>query len=174
MTATNKHHYHAVLEEWSVIPQTNSLHGVILQDETKRFPEGSVVRTSTLNPGQRLIEGAIVQTQNTRYLLGKRRNKTFDDGATVHNTRDEQMKSLLDFMEFRGYHMVSSDSSVFFRKNSGYSCSFAFAVRWHNRTECSRRMVKKVKLQRTHNRIVVQSHKVQFVERANMPGHNAA
>lgn len=173
MTATNKHHYHAILEEWMVIPHTNGLHAVILQDETKRFPEGSVVSTSTLKPRQYLVEGNIVETQNTRYLLGKRRNVTFDDGAIVVNTRDDQLKSLVDFMEFRGYSLVTSDSSVFFRKASGYSCSFAFAVRWHNRTECARRIVKKVKLQRTHNRIVVQSHKVEFIDQASQQGHCA-
>lgn len=174
MTATNKHHYHAVLEEWCIIPGTNGLHGVISQDETKRFPDGAVVSTSTLKPGQYLVEGNIVETRNTRYLLGIRRQTTFDDGAIVRNTRQDQMFSLLAFMRQCGYHIVHSDSSVFFRTERGALVSFANAVRWHNRNPNGLgKLVKKVKLQRTNNRIVVQSHKVEYVNQAEQQGHCA-
>lgn len=174
MTATNKHHYHAVLEQWCILPQTNGLYGVILQDETKRFNDGDVVRTSTLKPDQYLVEGNIVNTQNTRYLLGMRRQTTFDDGAIVTNTRDAQLKSLQDFMRMRHYHIVYSDSSVFFRTERGAVVSFAKAVRMHNRDVCDQsKLVKKVKLQRTNNRIVVQSHKVEFINQAEQQGHCA-
>lgn len=174
MTATNKHHYHAILEEWMVIPHTNCLHAVILQDETKRFPEGSVVITSTLKPSQYLVEGNIVETQNTRYLLGKRRSVTFDDGAIVVNTRDDQLKSLTDYMLTRGdYSIVYSSSSVFFRNSTGDVYSFACAVHWHNRSSSPAKLVKKVKIQRVNNRLVVQSHKVEYVNQDCKPGHNA-
>lgn len=173
MTATNKHQYHAVLEEWSVIPSTNGILGVIFQDETKRFNDGEVVRTSTIKPYQYLVEGNIVETQNTRYLLGKRRGVTFDDGAVVANTRKDQMDSLCTFMGGYDYNIVYSDSSVFFRKGNGCVMSFAKAVRFHNRVNSPVKLVKKVKIQRVNNRLVVQSHKVEYINQDHQPGCQA-
>ncbi|AND75121.1 hypothetical protein pf16_198 [Pseudomonas phage pf16] len=173
MTATNKHQYHAVLEEWSVIPSTNGILGVIFQDETKRFNDGEVVRTSTIKPYQYLVEGNIVETKNTRYLLGKRRGLTFDDGAVVTSTREDQLESLCAFMKDKGYFIVYSDSSVFFRKEGGCAMSFAKAVRWHNRADELIKSVKKVKIQRVNNRLVVQSHKVEYINQDHQPGCQA-
>jgi len=167
MTATNKHRYDAVLEDWAVLPQTNRLAGRVYGDEQSRFLDGEAVSTSTLKPGASLVEGNIVETRNTRYLLGQRYRQTFRDGAEVVNTRETQLASLQAFMKGLGYVIVYTDNSVFFRNVNGEGGNFSFAnaVRYHNGFNSPFKLVEKVKLQRSNNRIVVQSHKVHYLNK---------
>ena len=163
------------------------LYGTISGDEGNRFVDGDKVRTSAIETVGSLNEGTIVQTKNTSYLFGKRAGTEFDDGHVVRNTYKEQMNSLRGYMLARGYVAVYTDSSVFFRlddKNArtpNNQVSFRTAVVWHNKaapfvqvypvSQAGRvlskpedmvefRKVKKLKLQKTGNRIIVQSHKI--------------
>ena len=186
----SKHEYDAVLEDWQVVRFTTSqLWGKIYGDEAGRFKDGDEVTTSSLKTTGPYVEGNIVETRNTRYLLGKRAHASFDDGHLLQNTRDEQIESLRFYMGARGYNIVYSDSSVYFRlkdETARTACnqvSFGTAVRWHNKAtgfnlpdnelgytrfvsseevRLAFRKVNKVKLQVTGNRIIVQSHKVSY------------
>ncbi|MNN50357.1 hypothetical protein D3C81_1649390 [compost metagenome] len=121
-------------------------------------------------------------------MLGKRADVAFDDGHIVQNSGDDQIASLRGYMDARGYNMVYTDSSVFFRlkdpkaRSPFNQVAFYTAVRMHNQPapfhaydekgelrfyDTAKQMavfrrIKKVKLQVTGNRIIVQSHKVQL------------
>jgi hypothetical protein len=57
-----------ILENWQLI--NNHLYGEIHNDEKGRFPDGTPIRTSTL---QEINEAeGYAQTLNTRYTLGKK------------------------------------------------------------------------------------------------------
>lgn len=190
-----KQEYNAVLSEWRVGVSVGTgkrvLYGTISGDDGQRFKDGDNIRTSNVESGCVLNEGTIVQTRNTRYLLGKRAGIEFDDGHVVRNTYNDQMDSLRGYMLARGYVAVYTDSAVFFRlddKNArtpNNQVSFRTAVVWHNKaapfvqvypvSQAGRvlstpedmaefRKVKKLKLQKTGNRIIVQSHKITLVK----------
>ena len=186
-----KHEYDAILEDWGPLRSGDStvLRGEVRGDDKGRFKDGDFIRTSAVLDGW-LHEGNIIQTRNTRYLLGKRHGTQFDDGHTVESTADIQIASLRGYMDARGYNMVYTDSSVFFRlkdlkaRTPNNQVSFRTAVVWHNKAlgftwskggsswvyinkpeeMVSFRPVKKVKLQVTGNRIIVQSHKIEHVQ----------
>lgn len=185
-----KQEFDAVLENWSPLRVGIStvVRGEIKGDDKNRFKDGEFIRTSAVLDGW-LHEGNIIQTRNTRYLLGKRAGTEFDDGHAVVNTTEDQIASLRGYMNARGYNMVYSDSSVFFRmkdplaRTANNQVSFRTAVVWHNKAAAFTwvapngshrfvatpeqmiefRKVRKVKLQVTGNRIIVQSHKISYV-----------
>jgi hypothetical protein len=188
-----KQEFDAVLENWSPLRVGIStvVRGEIKGDDKNRFKDGDFIRTSAVLDGW-LHEGNIIQTRNTRYLLGKRAGTEFDDGHAVVNTTEDQIASLRGYMNARGYNMVYSDSSVFFRmkdplaRTANNQVSFRTAVVWHNKAAAFMmsapngsgrylstpeqmvefRKVRKVKLQVTGNRIIVQSHKISYVTKA--------
>lgn len=192
----SKQEYNAVLQDWQVFRRgtTTILLGNVYGDDKNRFQDGDGIRTSNVTSPAPFIEGNIVQTRNTRYLLGKRAGEAFDDGHIVRNSTEDQIGSLRGYMAARGYNMVYTDSSVFFRladpkaRTPFNQVSFSTAVRMHNQAapfsavvdgalrffDSAKdmrkfRKVKKVKLQVTGNRIIVQSHKVTLVEQPPMP-----
>lgn len=62
------------LENWFYDENIRVFYGEIYNDVTKRrFPDGYPVRTSYLSYNPSLVEGNIIRTQNTIYVLGKRR-----------------------------------------------------------------------------------------------------
>lgn len=180
--------YNAVLEEWSVhrLGTSTLAYGKIYGDDAKRFNDGEAIKTSSVKSPAPFVEGNIIQTRNTRYLLGKRAGTLFDDGHVVQNSGADQIASLRGYMNARGYNMVYSDSSVFFRMKDPLArtpfnqVSFRTAVVMHNKAApfsaydekgelrfydtaksmAAFRTMRKVKLQVTGNRIIVQSHKV--------------
>lgn len=188
-----KQQFDAVLEDWSVMRSGDFtiLRGAIKGDDKERFKDGDYIRTSAVLDGW-LTEGNIIKTRNTRYLLGKRAGTAFVDGHEVDNTADEQIASLRGYMNARGYNLVYTDSSVFFRlkdplaRTANNQVSFRTAVVWHNKAApfmmsapngsgrwlstpeqmVEFRKIRKVKLQVTGNRIIVQSHKVSYVAKA--------
>lgn len=183
-----KQDYNAVLEEWSVgrMGTSTLAYGKIYGDDAKRFNDGEAIKTSSVLSPAPFFEGNIIQTRNTRYLLGKRAGTAFDDGHIVQNSGADQIASLRGYMSMRGYNLVYTDSSVFFRlkdplaRTPNNQVSFRTAVVWHNKAErftaydangelrfydkpsdmVEFRKIRKVKLQVTGNRIIVQSHKV--------------
>lgn len=185
-----KQQFDAILEDWSPMRTGDYtiLRGEIKGDEKARFRDGDYIRTSAVVEGE-LCEGNIIETRNTKYLLGKRAGVTFKDGHTVKNTTEDQIASLRGYMNARGYNLVYTDSSVFFRlkdplaRTPNNQVSFRTAVVWHNKAvpfmmfapngswRCLStpeqmvefRKVRKVKLQVTGNRIIVQSHKISYV-----------
>ena len=188
-----KQQFDAVLEDWMPLRSGDFtiLRGAIKSDEKGRFRDGEFIRTSAVLDGW-FNEGNIIKTRNTLYLLGKRAAEAFNDGHTVENTTEDQIGSLRGFMNARGYNLVYSDSSVFFRlkdplaRTANNQVSFRTAVVWHNKAEpfmmsapngsgrwvatpeqmIEFRKVKKVKLQVTGNRIIVQTHKISYVTKA--------
>jgi hypothetical protein len=188
-----KQQFDAILKEWSPLRSGDStiLRGAIYGDEAGRFRDGEAIRTSAVLDGS-LSEGNIIQTRNTRYLLGKRAGTEFNDGHEVEDTTEDQIASLRGYMNARGYNMVYSDSSVYFRmkdplaRTPNNQVSFRTAVVWHNKAMAFTmsapngsarylstpeqmiefRKVRKVKLQVTGNRIIVQTHKISYVTKA--------
>lgn len=188
-----KQQYDAVLEDWTPLRSGDFtvLRGVIKGDDKDRFKDGQPIRTSAVLNGS-FNEGNIIKTRNTLYLLGKRAATTFDDGHDVENTTEDQIGSLRGYMAARGYNLVYTDSSVFFRlkdplaRTPNNQVSFRTAVVWHNKAlgftwqapngshryvgtpeqMIEFRKVRKVKLQVTGNRIIVQSHKISYVTKA--------
>lgn len=160
--------YDAVLGNWAFNDLLQVINGIISGDEQGRFEDGESVITSRINtavtsPSQ-LREGNVVQTRNTRYLLGKQRNTTFPDGHKIEDTTEVQMNSLRQFMRAEGYVLVYTDGAVFFRDElTGATMGFANAVRFHNKTKSPFKLVQAVKLQKSGNRVVVQSHKVSYI-----------
>jgi len=188
-----KQQFDAILEDWTPlrIGDYTVLRGAIKGDEKSRFTDGEFIRTSTVLDGS-LNEGNVVKTRNTLYLLGKRAGTAFKDGHIVEDTTEDQIASLRGYMNARGYNLVYTDSSVFFRlkdplaRTAINQVSFRTAVVWHNKALAFTmsapngsarylsgpemmidfRKVKKVKLQVTGNRIIVQSHKISYVTKA--------
>lgn len=73
--------FDAVLHDWILVAlpgfdEVYVLMGVVAGDRKGRFADGRGIRTSVvLTPADRIGAGAIVQTQNTRYLLGEERRR---------------------------------------------------------------------------------------------------
>lgn len=193
--------YNAVLEDWSVVRQGNSTigYGKIFGDDKNRFNDGEAIVTSSVVTSSPYVEGNIIRTRNTSYLLGKRAGTAFDDGHMVRNTTEDQIASLRGYMSMRGYNLVYTDSSVFFRLKDPLArtpfnqVSFRTAVVMHNQAVPfssyvggdlyfystakdmrAFRKVKKVKLQVTGNRIIVQTHKITLVSQEDNAAEVAA
>lgn len=58
------------LEYWYYSPTTLRIAGHIYDDPDTRWPEGTQIHTSRVVPGE-FVEGQIVNTLNSAYLLGK-------------------------------------------------------------------------------------------------------
>lgn len=59
------------LEEWTF--SHGRIWGIIYEDKLKRFRDGTEIRTSTVvSPAKDRKEGRVVETRNSRYLLGKK------------------------------------------------------------------------------------------------------
>jgi hypothetical protein len=187
--------YNAVLENWTVVRQGSSTigYGKIYGDDKNRFKNGDDIITSSVVTSGPYVEGNIIKTRNTNYLLGKRAGTVYDDGHLVLNSSGDQIASLRDYMSMRGYNLVYTDSSVFFRLKDPLArtpcnqVSFRTAVVMHNNAVpfsayddkgvlrfydtpkhmAAFRKVKKVKLQVTGNRIIVQSHKISVVQQVD-------
>lgn len=73
--------FDAVLHDWILIqwPGYDDVHviaGVVTGDRKGRFADGRGIHTSMiLTPVGRIREGSVVQTLNTRYLLGEARRR---------------------------------------------------------------------------------------------------
>jgi hypothetical protein len=73
--------FDAVLHDWIFIewPDYDGVYviaGVVTGDRKGRFPHGRGIHTSMiLTPVDRIREGSVVQTLNTRYLLGEARRR---------------------------------------------------------------------------------------------------
>lgn len=69
--------YDAVLQDWIILPLpaypgTHILVGIVTNDRKNRFADGRCIHTSALvTPLEEIIEGAVAETLNTRYLLGE-------------------------------------------------------------------------------------------------------
>ncbi len=62
--------YTARVENWVV--EGGRVHGVVYDDRKQRFEDGTYIHTSPLLLIGRPTEGAIMETENSRYLLGRR------------------------------------------------------------------------------------------------------
>lgn len=61
----------ARLENWSLFGE-GALYGDIYEDKKHRWPDGHNIKVSRLTPkDQTLVEGNVVHTVNSSYLLGK-------------------------------------------------------------------------------------------------------
>ena len=59
------------LENWTLWPN-KCIYGVCYDDKLNRFADGTPIRTSFIQPdAPELVEGAIIPTNNSTYLLGK-------------------------------------------------------------------------------------------------------
>lgn len=73
--------FDAVLHDWILIewPDYDGVYviaGAVTGDRKGRFPHGRGIHTSMiLTPVDRIREGSVVQTLNTRYLLGEARRR---------------------------------------------------------------------------------------------------
>jgi hypothetical protein len=73
--------FDAVLHDWILVawPGFDDVHviaGVVTGDRKGRFADGRGIHTSMIGTqADRIGEGSIVQTQNTRYLLGEERRR---------------------------------------------------------------------------------------------------
>ena len=62
-----------LLDNW--YPFGYGIAGEIYDDKDKRFDDGTTIRTSTVQGDMtNLKEGDVIQTLNSRYLLGKKAN----------------------------------------------------------------------------------------------------
>ncbi|MBY6013718.1 hypothetical protein KUV75_02220 [Qipengyuania gaetbuli] len=73
--------YDAVLHDWIILPLpdypgTYLLVGIVTSDRKSRFADGRCIHTSAIvTPIEEIIEGAVAETLNTRYLLGEERER---------------------------------------------------------------------------------------------------
>ena len=76
-SAASRRRYDAVLHDWIILPlpdytRTFLLVGIVTNDRKNRFADGRCIHTSALvTPLEEIVEGSIVETLNTRYLLGE-------------------------------------------------------------------------------------------------------
>lgn len=69
--------YDAVLRDWIILPLpdypgTHLIVGIVTNDRKNRFTDGGCIHTSAVvTPLEEIVEGSIVETLNTRYLLGE-------------------------------------------------------------------------------------------------------
>ena len=79
--AASGRRFDAVLHDWIILPLpdfpgTHLLVGIVTSDRKSRFPDGKCIHTSALvTPLEEIIEGAVAETLNTRYLLGEERER---------------------------------------------------------------------------------------------------
>lgn len=79
--AASGQRYDAVLQDWIILPLpaypgTHLLVGLVITDRKNRFAYGRSIHTSALvTPLEGIVEGAVAETLNTRYLLGKERER---------------------------------------------------------------------------------------------------
>lgn len=75
--AASGQRYDAVLHDWIILPlpaypDTHLLVGIVTDDRKNRFADGRCIHTSAIvTPLKQIVEGSIVETLNTRYLLGE-------------------------------------------------------------------------------------------------------
>ena len=75
--AASGQRYDAVLRDWIILPLpaypgTHLLVGIVTSDRKNRFPDGRCIHTSAIvTPLEKIVEGAVAETLNTRYLLGE-------------------------------------------------------------------------------------------------------
>lgn len=75
--AASERQYDAVLHDWIILPlpeypATHLLVGIVTGDRKSRFADGRCIHTSAIvTPLKQVVEGAVVDTLNTRYLLGE-------------------------------------------------------------------------------------------------------
>ena len=66
----------ATIENWAWHKKSNTIVGYIYGDLNGRFEDGTFIKTSTLKPMSMNVsspkEGAIIQTLNSSYKLGKK------------------------------------------------------------------------------------------------------
>ena len=73
--------YDAVLQDWIILPLpaypgTHLLVGIVTNDRKNRFADGRCIHTSAIvTPLEQIVEGAVAETLNTRYLLGEERER---------------------------------------------------------------------------------------------------
>lgn len=74
--------YDAVLHDWIILPlpdyppRPHLLVGIVTDDRKNRFADGRCIHTSAIvTPIKEILEGAVVETLNTRYLLGEERER---------------------------------------------------------------------------------------------------
>jgi hypothetical protein len=71
------------LEDWSPCSNPFDLDfvvGIVTGDRKERFPDGTLMTTSMLTtPRNGLEAGAIIETQNSRYRLGRRASEVTSD-----------------------------------------------------------------------------------------------
>lgn len=62
--------FDAILKDWMILGTTIS--GKVYEDKKERFPDGQAIRTSNIPNLHNFTpcQGMIVETTNTRYLLG--------------------------------------------------------------------------------------------------------
>ena len=79
--AASGRRYDAVLHDWIILPLpaypgTNLLVGIVTNDRKNRFTDGRCIHTSAIvTPLEEIVEGAVAETLNTRYLLGEERER---------------------------------------------------------------------------------------------------
>ena len=75
--AASGRRYDAVLHDWIILPLaaypgTHLLIGIVTNDRKNRFADGRCIHTSAIvTPLEDIVEGAVAETLNTRYLLGE-------------------------------------------------------------------------------------------------------
>ena len=75
--AAYERRYDAVLHDWLILPLpnypgTHLLVGIVTNDRKCRFADGRCIHTSAIvTPLEEVVEGTVVETLNTRYLLGE-------------------------------------------------------------------------------------------------------
>lgn len=75
--AASGRRHDAVLHDWIILPLPDypGMHllvGIVTKDRKKRFADGRSIHTSAIvTPLEQVVEGAVVDTLNTRYLLGE-------------------------------------------------------------------------------------------------------
>lgn len=75
--AASGQRYDAVLQDWIILPLpaypgTHIIVGIVTNDRKNRFTDGRCIHTSAIvTPLEEIVEGAVVETLNTRYLLGE-------------------------------------------------------------------------------------------------------
>ena len=79
--AASEQRYDAVLLDWIILPLpaypgTHILVGIVTNDRKNRFADGRCIHTSALiTPFEEIVEGAVAETFNTRYLLREERER---------------------------------------------------------------------------------------------------
>lgn len=79
--AASGQRHDAVLHDWITVQMPNYLDthllvGMVTNDHESRFPDGRCIHTSAIvTPLEEIVDGAVTETLNTRYLLGEERER---------------------------------------------------------------------------------------------------